>query len=452
MIYIYPPKNSEDDTAYELPDLIKCVCSETANSSFEIEGSYPVTGENYRQITEGAVISGVCDMLGNVKNFMIKEISRPIGGVITFHAYHEMYEILTGICRGSTAESTGTTATQICNYLYTESGHSQNVLGAATFSTDISDSVENTFEYKKPTTLKRVLNDAAALFGGIWDFYNRAAVLKAHRGTDRGFTAQYGLNLKDFNSVRSYVDRYTHVCPYWTGKTTVNGVMTETTVYLSEMYVPVYGAAQAYTLPYLYDCSKIFIMQPTETELRAEAQNFILDPANAETLGKNYTNITFDYVALKKTAEYINDPNRTADDDIVAIGDTVTVIDKNNTEYRMIVTSIRYDMLRQRCESVTVGFPEQAVSRTRRLLRAASGNGAAAVTGTVQNTSYTIARLMQKQETPETSETEEIPDRVVKVSDSEVYEIIGNKKITWQADGTGNERHNFRRTIEVITV
>lgn len=42
------------------------------------------------------------------------------------------------------------------------------------------------------------------------------------------------------------------------------------------------------------------------------------------------------------------------------------------------------------------------------------------------------------------------PDKIVKVSDNEVYAIYGNYKQTWKADGTGDERYNFTETIEEV--
>lgn len=40
------------------------------------------------------------------------------------------------------------------------------------------------------------------------------------------------------------------------------------------------------------------------------------------------------------------------------------------------------------------------------------------------------------------------PDKIVKVSDNEVYAVYGRYKQTWKADGSGKERYNFKETIE----
>lgn len=42
------------------------------------------------------------------------------------------------------------------------------------------------------------------------------------------------------------------------------------------------------------------------------------------------------------------------------------------------------------------------------------------------------------------------PDRVVKVSDNEIQAIYGKYVQTITAEGSGNERHNFKSTIKKI--
>ena len=44
------------------------------------------------------------------------------------------------------------------------------------------------------------------------------------------------------------------------------------------------------------------------------------------------------------------------------------------------------------------------------------------------------------------------PDKIVKVSDNEVYALYGKYKQTWTAEGKGNERSNFVETIEEVSV
>lgn len=44
------------------------------------------------------------------------------------------------------------------------------------------------------------------------------------------------------------------------------------------------------------------------------------------------------------------------------------------------------------------------------------------------------------------------PDKVVKVSDNEVYAEYGNIRQTWTASGSGTQRYDFKETITEVTV
>lgn len=48
--------------------------------------------------------------------------------------------------------------------------------------------------------------------------------------------------------------------------------------------------------------------------------------------------------------------------------------------------------------------------------------------------------------------TDRIPDKIIKVSDNEVCAVYGNYKQTWTAEGSGNERYNFKETITEVNV
>ena len=43
-----------------------------------------------------------------------------------------------------------------------------------------------------------------------------------------------------------------------------------------------------------------------------------------------------------------------------------------------------------------------------------------------------------------------MPDKIVKVSDNEVYAVYGNYKQTITAEGSGNERYNFKESITEV--
>ena len=46
--------------------------------------------------------------------------------------------------------------------------------------------------------------------------------------------------------------------------------------------------------------------------------------------------------------------------------------------------------------------------------------------------------------------TQPMPDKIVKVSDNEVYAVYGKYKQTITAEGSGNERHNFKESLTEV--
>lgn len=46
--------------------------------------------------------------------------------------------------------------------------------------------------------------------------------------------------------------------------------------------------------------------------------------------------------------------------------------------------------------------------------------------------------------------TDRLPDSIKRVSGNEVIAIYGNYRQIWTAEGSGNERHNFKEVIEEV--
>ena len=74
-----------------LRDCIRCEVTEERNGIYECEFEYPVTGAHYSEITLGRIIAVEHDESGEVEPFDIYSYSRPINGVVTFHACHVSY-------------------------------------------------------------------------------------------------------------------------------------------------------------------------------------------------------------------------------------------------------------------------------------------------------------------------------------------------------------------------
>lgn len=442
---VTPPLSEGDASEYQLSDCISCSVTEKLNTSYELTLTYPLTGANFAHVKEKSMIKAYPNIADGYQPFYVYYVSRPINGIVTVKAEHQAYMGGNVICRGLTQLSKGNTASSIISYLNTETQLSPLVTGAV-YSTDISSSIEADFEYKQPTQARRVISDAAVLFGGQWKFNANLAQLKARRGQDRGFTVEYGVNARSLTTERDITVQYTHICPYWVGDAVTSTAGSETmerkNIFMASPYYALSNETQWHFNPYMLDCSNMFSNAPTEQELSNAASSFAADPSNKELLSGNDTTIKLDFVALKKTMEYINDPNYLASNDAVEIGDTVSVSTRYSENYEAICVSATFDSLREMYTAIELAPAESVRRRTRSAVKSpfiASSN---------KNTAYTIAEIQNKLSKKE--EKPAIPDRIEKVSDNEVFAVYGNKKEIWRADGSGNERHNFRRIVEVI--
>ena len=74
-----------------LRDTISATVSEERNGLYELDFTYPVTGANYEKIICGRIVGVTHDESGDIQPFEIVSVSRPINGIVTFHAVHLSY-------------------------------------------------------------------------------------------------------------------------------------------------------------------------------------------------------------------------------------------------------------------------------------------------------------------------------------------------------------------------
>ena len=74
-----------------LRDCISCIVTEERNGIYECDFEYPMDGANYDLIRVGRIIGVTHDESSDVQPFDIISFSKPIDGVVTFHAVHVSY-------------------------------------------------------------------------------------------------------------------------------------------------------------------------------------------------------------------------------------------------------------------------------------------------------------------------------------------------------------------------
>ena len=196
-----------------LRDCISCVVTEERNGIYECDFEYPIDGVNYDRIQCGRIIAVEHDESNDVQPFDIVGYSRPINGVVTFHAVHISYRqtalTVSGTNKNSLADAFTMLGTSVPSnpFTYWTDKTSTGFLAAAD---GIPHSVRSVLGGMEGSIL-----DA---YGGEYEWDTWTVKLWASRGSLKNFTIRYGVNLTDYTDEMDYTDTYTAVIPYWVGQ------------------------------------------------------------------------------------------------------------------------------------------------------------------------------------------------------------------------------------------
>lgn len=265
-----------------LPDCVECKVTEERNGIYELEFSYPIEGEKYRELEEGRIIGVTHDETGDVQPFIMYKRTATMDGLVTFNAYHISYRLSNIIVMPFTASGMVEAIADIVP-------NSANT-NPFTFWTDKV--VSSQFELKTPRSVRALLGGEE---GSILDVFGKADfewdkfAVKVYqdRGTDSGVTIRYGKNLADVTQDIDASGYYNAIVPYWKGE--------ESVVTLPEYYVT---NSEDDIIAISLDLSDSFEEEPTVEDLRAEAESRLEGGTNIEE------NIKVDFVQLWQTEEY----------------------------------------------------------------------------------------------------------------------------------------------------
>lgn len=206
-----------------LRDCISCTVTEERNGIYECDFEYPITGQNYEKIQLGRIIAVEHDDTNDVQPFDIVSASKPINGVVTFHAVHISYRL-----RGVTASGTNVNSLSDA-FTALSSGVPPNPF---TYSTDkTSTGYASAFD-GVPRSVRSLLGGVEGsildAYGGEYEWDRFRVILHEKRGENRSFTVRYGVNMVDYTDDTDYSESYTAVLPFWvnsTDGTVVQGTM-----------------------------------------------------------------------------------------------------------------------------------------------------------------------------------------------------------------------------------
>ena len=201
-----------------LRDCLSCEVTEERNGIYECEFEYPVDGANYNLIQCGRIIAVTHDETGDVEPFDIVSYSKPISGVVSFHAVHISYRQ-----RGIVASGTNINSLADAFAVLTSSAQPSNPF---TYSADFTSSAYASSFDGTPRSVRQFLGGIEGsildAYGGEYEFDKFRVILHKSRGQVRDFVIRYGVNLLDYKDDTDYSETYTSCVPYWHGNDNVN--------------------------------------------------------------------------------------------------------------------------------------------------------------------------------------------------------------------------------------
>lgn len=236
IIYESNETNFDSNGLGRLYDCISCVTTEERNGIYECDFSYPLNAPGYDLIQLGNIIGVTHDESGDVQPFDIVSYSRPIDGVVTFHAVHISYRQSKMVSYG-TAVYGPDTAFDILKHVCFSGNESGNPF---TYVTDIEAAVVDCAAFDgTPRTVRSLLGGVEGsildTYGGEYEWDKWTVTLHKERGVQRNFTIRYGVNMVDFRDETDCSEAYNACIPYWKDSSTGEVVIGEETFSYKEV-------------------------------------------------------------------------------------------------------------------------------------------------------------------------------------------------------------------------
>lgn len=335
----------KDETAFvsnglgRLRDCISCVVTEERNGIYECDFEYPVDGVNFDRIQCGRIIAVEHDESNDIQPFDIVSYSKPINGIVTFHAVHISY-------RQTALTVTGNNINSLAD-AFTLFGTAQPS-NPFNYWTDITSSAFMACADNVPHSVRQMLGgmEGSVLdtYGGEYEWDRWTVKLWSARGSLKSFVIRYGVNLTDYEEDLDYTNTYTSVIPYWVGQDNDGNDVVVKGDMQSASYPSFNGMGRCIPL----DVTDKFETQPTKAQVEAEGMAHI---NTAQPYMPSQT-IKVDFVKLADSPEYSQFKTLQR----CKLCDSITVIfPKYKTEGQFKIVKTEYDVLRERYSSLELG-------------------------------------------------------------------------------------------------
>ncbi len=333
-----------------LSDCISCTVTEEKNGSYTLSMEYPVGGVRWLDIDVGRTIVCKPNQHAQEQPFIIKKISKAMGGKVKIDAEHLSYNANGILVTGFNAGNSGGFRTSL---------NDSALENYFIFDTDIVKTGVYIGVYKPPRSIRSLLLDDKtgsfiSLYGGEFEFDRLSIFAHTSRGTDRGVTIRYGKNLTALTQTRTAREFATAVYPYWHNENSDGTRYVELSEKILQFGVSDYSDIYK-TIP--LDLTSQFDEAPTKSDLRNAAITWINDNWKEAPL----FNLNISFIELAKTTEYADIANA----ETVKLCDTITVIHPEfGLSNKMQVIKTVYNALQDRYKSIEVGDPIDSLAST----------------------------------------------------------------------------------------
>ena len=268
-----------------LHDCLSCIVTEERNGIYECDFSYPVDGANFDLIQCGRIIGVTHDDSGVLEPFDIVSYTKPISGVVSFHAVHISY-------RQSGMVATGTNINSLADaFTMLEGAEPENPF---TYEADFTSTAYMASADGVPRSVRQYLGGIEGsildAYGGEYEFSRFRVILHGNRGRERDFSIRYGVNMLDYKDDTDYSETYTSCIPYWKGNDNGSDVL------VIGNRVDMDGASyNGRNMCAAMDLTEKFENKPTTTELQNTAKSLM----NSRQTNLPQTTINVDFVRLQ---------------------------------------------------------------------------------------------------------------------------------------------------------
>ena len=353
-----------------LTDAVSCKVVEERNGQYELELTYPISGQHFSDLALREIILAKPNFSDNPQPFRIYKISKPLNGIVTINAQHISYDL-------SGYVDSAFSAVGIQSALIALTANCTPYPCPFTFASDMS-TATGKLDVLKPTSIRALMGgaDTSILkhWHGEWSYDGYACSINANRGTDRGVTIRYGKNLTSLKQEENNASVCTGIYPFWHNQDT------DVTVTLPEKVVNAQGTYD-YVKITPVDLSDKFDEEPTVAQLRGAADDYI----EQHDIGVPDVNLTLSFVQLEEIKERVD------------LCDTVHVFfDALGISASAKCVRTEWDVLADRYSKIELGTIRTSIAGTIASIKE-TAEQAHAATSTLADTARTVSERITGQ-------------------------------------------------------